>query len=225
MLWGGEHGHRNLSKPMIQVAIVEDQRDVREGLKALISGTAGFNVSATYRSMEEALKNIKMMLPQVVLVDLGLPGMSGIQGIRLLKQLYPDLLLIVLTVYDDDDRIFHAICAGACGYLLKKTPPVRLLQCIEEVVAGGSCMSPEVARRLLELFRTVTPPIGSAYDLTPHELRLLKLLVQGHQYKSAAAATGVSVNTISFHIRKIYEKLHVHSKSEAVAKALHCRLV
>ena len=86
-------------------------------------------------------------------------------------------------------------------------------------------MSPEVARRLLELFRTVTPPIGSAYDLTPHELRLLKLLVQGHQYKSAAAATGVSVNTISFHIRKIYEKLHVHSKSEAVAKALHCRLV
>ena len=217
--------HRNLSKPMIQVAIVEDQRDVREGLKALISGTAGFNVSATYRSMEEALKNIKMMLPQVVLVDLGLPGMSGIQGIRLLKQLYPDLLLIVLTVYDDDDRIFHAICAGACGYLLKKTPPVRLLQCIEEVVAGGSCMSPEVARRLMELFRTIAPPAGCGYDLTPHELRLLKLLVQGHQYKSAAAATGVSVNTISFHIRKIYEKLHVHSKSEAVAKAHQSRLV
>ena len=120
---------------MIQVAIVEDQRDVREGLKALISGTEGFNVSATYRSMEEALKCIEMALPQVVLVDLGLPGMSGIQGIRLLKQRYPELLLIVLTVHEDDDRIFHAICAGACGYLLKKTPPVRLLQSIEEVAA------------------------------------------------------------------------------------------
>jgi DNA-binding NarL/FixJ family response regulator len=210
---------------MIQVAIVEDQRDVREGLKALIGGTAGFNVSATYRSMEETLKYIEMTLPQVVLVDLGLPGMSGIQGIQLLKQRYPDLLLVVLSVYDDDDRIFHAMCAGACGYLLKKTPPARLLQCIEEVAAGGSCMSPEVARRLIELFRTVTPPVGCGYDLTPHELRILKLLVQGHQYKTAAAAMGVTVNTISFHVRKIYEKLHVHSKSEAVAKALHCRLV
>jgi len=210
---------------MIRVAIVEDQRDVRQGLSALLGGTAGFEVSAAYRSMEEALKCIEMMLPQVVLVDLGLPGMSGIQGIQLLKQRYPDLLLIVLTIYDDDDRIFHAICAGACGYLLKKTPPARLLQSIEEVVAGGSCMSPEVARRLIELFRTIAPPAGCGYDLTPHELRLLKLLVQGHQYKSAAVATGVSVNTISFHIRKIYEKLHVHSKSEAVAKALHCRLV
>ena len=210
---------------MIRVAIVEDQRDVRQGLSALLGGTAGFEVSAAYRSMEEALRSLNVMLPEVVLVDLGLPGMSGIQGIQLLKQRYPALLLIVLTVYDDDDRIFHAICAGACGYLLKKTPPARLLQSIEEVVAGGSCMSPEVARRLIELFRTIAPPTGCGYDLTPHELRLLKLLVQGHQYKSAAVATGVSVNTISFHIRKIYEKLHVHSKSEAVAKALHCRLV
>jgi len=210
---------------MIQVAIIEDQRDIREGLTALISGTAGFGVSAAFRSMEEALKGINATLPQVVLVDLGLPGMSGIQGIQLLKQRYPDLLLIVLTVYDDDDRIFHAVCAGACGYLLKKTPPARLLECIEEVAAGGSCMSPEVARRLVDLFRTVAPPAGSGYDLTPHELRLLRLLVQGHQYKTAAASLGVSVNTVSFHVRKIYEKLHVHSKSEAVAKALHCRLV
>jgi len=210
---------------MIQVAIVEDQRNVREGLRALIGGTAGFDVSGAYRSMEEALRNLNAMLPQVVLVDIGLPGMSGIQGIQLLKQRYPDLLLVVLSVYDDDDRIFHAMCAGACGYLLKTTPPARLLQCIEEVAAGGSCISPEVARRLIELFRTVTPPAGCGYDLTPHELRLLKLLVQGHQYKTAAAAMGVTVNTISFHVRKIYEKLHVHSKSEAVAKALQCRLV
>jgi DNA-binding NarL/FixJ family response regulator len=210
---------------MIQVAIVEDQRDVREGLRALIGGTAGFHVSAAYRSMEEALKNMNAILPRVVLIDIGLPGMSGIQGIQLLKQRYPDLLLVVLSVYDDDDRIFHAICAGACGYLLKKTPPALLLQCIEEVVAGGSCMSPEVARRLIELFRTVAPPAGCGYDLTPHEVRLLRLLVQGHHYKTAAAAMGVTVNTISFHVRKIYEKLHVHSKSEAVAKALHCRLV
>jgi DNA-binding NarL/FixJ family response regulator len=164
-------------------------------------------------------------LPDVVLVDIGLPGMSGVEGVRILKDRYPSLLMLINTVYDDDERIFQALCAGASGYLLKKTPPARLLECLNEAIAGGAPMSPEVARRVLAIFREIRPPEHADYHLTPHELRLLRLLVEGHSYKSAAAKLGVSVKTISFHLQKIYEKLQVHSKSEAVAKALRHRLV
>lgn len=125
----------------------------------------------------------------------------------------------------DDERIFDALCAGACGYLLKKTPPARLLESLREAVAGGSPMSPEVARRVIALFRDIRPPERADYELTPHETRLLKLLVEGHNYKTAAVELCVSVNTVSFHMRRIYEKLQVHSKSEAVAKALRNRLI
>ena len=131
----------------------------------------------------------------------------------------------MLTVYDDDERIFGALCAGACGYLLKKTPAARLLECLREAVDGGAPMSPEVARRVITLFREIRPPQHADYHLSPHETRLLKLLVEGHNYKTAAVELGVTVNTISFHMRHIYEKLQVHSKSEAVAKALRNRLI
>jgi DNA-binding NarL/FixJ family response regulator len=160
-----------------------------------------------------------------VLNDIGLPGMSGIEGIRILKERHPDLLVLVLTIHDDDDRIFEAVCAGASGYLLKKTPPARLLESVREAVDGGAPMSPEVARRVITLFRTIRPPHNPTSDLTPHEVRLLRLLVEGHSYKTAAAELDVTVHTISFHLRSIYQKLQVHSKSEAVAKALRNRLV
>jgi len=151
--------------------------------------------------------------------------MSGIEGLRILKERYPDLLLLMLSVFDDDERIFDAMCAGASGYLLKKTPPVKLLESIKEVIEGGAPMSPEVARRVIALFREIRPPERAEYDLTPHETRLLKLLVEGHNYKTAAAELNVSVHTVSFHLRSIYEKLQVHSKSEAVAKAVLNRLI
>jgi DNA-binding NarL/FixJ family response regulator len=150
--------------------------------------------------------------------------MSGIEGIRLLRDRHPDIQVLMLTVYDDDERIFEAMCAGASGYLLKKTPPARLLDSLREVVNGGAPMSPEVARRVIALFREVRPPDQADYHLTPHEIRLLKLLVEGHNYKTAATELNVSVNTISFHMKHIYEKLQVHSKSEAVSKALRNRL-
>jgi len=175
--------------------------------------------------MEEALDKIKSAVPNVLLADIGLPGMNGIEGVRRLKQSFPSLTVLMLTVYDDDDRVFSALCAGACGYLLKKTPPARLLDSIKEAVSGGAPMTPEIARRVVRLFRQVRPPGKADYNLTPHELRLLKLLVEGHNYKTAAAELRVSVNTICFHIKSIYEKLQVHSKSEAVAKALRNRLV
>ena len=175
--------------------------------------------------MEEALEKLSHQLPDVVLTDIGLPGMSGIEGVKVLKARHPNLLILMLTVYDDDERIFDAMCAGAAGYLLKKTPPVRLLESLKEAVEGGAPMSPEVARRVIALFREIRPPERADYHLTPHETRLLKLFVEGHNYKTAAVELGVSVNTVNFHVRSIYEKLQVHSRSEAVAKALLNRLV
>lgn len=209
----------------IRVAIVEDRREIRDGLAMLIGGTEGFVCTGSYRSVEEALDKIRHQLPDIVLMDIGLPGMSGIEGLRLLKERYPQMLLLMLSVYDDDERIFDAMCAGASGYLLKKTPPARLLESLKEVSDGGAPMSPEVARRVIALFREIRPPERADYALTPHETRLLKLLVEGHNYKTAAAELRVSVHTVSFHLRSIYEKLQVHSKSEAVAKAVLNRLV
>ncbi|HKP84799.1 MAG TPA: response regulator transcription factor [Blastocatellia bacterium] len=210
---------------VIKAAIVEDQREIREALQALINGTEGYHCAGSFRSMEEALEKIRFDVPEVMLCDIGLPGMSGIEGIRILKERYPGLLLLMLTVYDDDERIFDALCAGACGYLLKRTPPVRLLESLREAVTGGAPMSPEVANRVITLFREIRPPERCDYELTPHETRLLKLLVEGHNYTTAAAELSVSYNTIKFHMRHIYEKLQVHSKSEAVSKALQNRLV
>ncbi len=210
---------------VIKVAIVEDQRDIREGLASLIKFTEGYHCTGSFRSMEEALDKIRFELPNIMLVDIGLPGMSGLEGIRRLKESWPEILLLMLTVYEDDEMIFDALCAGACGYLLKKTPPARLIECLNEAMGGGAPMSPEVARRVIKLFRQISPPDKADYQLTPHELRLLKLLVEGHNYKTAATAQGVKVTTIAFHMRNIYEKLQVHSKSEAVSKALRNRLV
>jgi DNA-binding NarL/FixJ family response regulator len=210
---------------LIKVAVIEDHREFRDYLAALIGGTPGLHFTAGFRSMEEALNKIGTDLPDAVLVDIGLPGMSGVDGVRLLKERYPHLVLLMQTVYDDDERIFDALCAGASGYLLKKTPPARLLEGLKEAVAGGAPMSPEIACRVINLFREIRPPERADYDLTPHEVRILKLLVEGHNYKSAAAALHVSPSTINFHLQKIYEKLQVHSKSEAVAKALRQRLI
>ena len=212
-------------KADITVAIIEDHHKFRECLEFLLNNTKGYRCVGSFRSMEEALEKINFNLPDVALVDIGLPGMSGVEGVRILKERYPSLLMLINTVYDDDERIFKALCAGASGYLLKKTPPARLLESLQEAIAGGAPMSPEVARRVLTLFREIRPPDNVDYRLTPHELRLLKLLVEGHSYKTAAAKLNVSAKTISFHLQKIYEKLQVHSKSEAVAKALRNRLV
>lgn len=219
-----------MATTIINVAIIEDQRSIREGLAWLIDSTPGYHCAGSYASMETALAKIDaaipdVTLPDVVLMDIGLPGMNGIEGVRELKRRYPKLLALMLTIYDDDERIFEAMCAGACGYLLKKTPPARLLESIQEVIEGGAPMSPSIARRIVTLFSQIAPPAHADYHLTPHETRLLKMLVEGHSYKTAAAELGLSINTVSFHMRNVYDKLQVHSKSEAVAKALRERLV
>jgi DNA-binding NarL/FixJ family response regulator len=204
----------------IRVAIVEDQRRTREGLAALIDGSPGFRTVGRFGSMEEALEGTEREAPNVLLADIGLPGMSGIEGVRRLKARFPTLQILMLTVYSDNDHIFEAICAGACGYLLKDTPPAKLLESIREVFEGGAPMSPEVARKAVMMFQKIAPPRRQEHRLSAREIEVLNLLVEGHSYKTAADAMNVSVDTIRFHIRNIYEKLHVHSKSEAVIAAL-----
>ena len=212
------------TKP-IKVAIIEDERDIREGLGMLIGYTEGFECVGKYGSMEEAITSIRHRTPDVVLSDIGLPGMNGIEGVKILKETYPGMTILMLSVYDDNDRIFDALCGGAVGYLLKKTPPAKLIDSLKDAIQGGSPMSPEIARKVVALFRDFRPPEKVDYDLSPHELRILKLLVEGHSYKTAAAKLNVTTSTISFHLNNIYEKLQVHSKSEAVAKALQHRLI
>jgi DNA-binding NarL/FixJ family response regulator len=203
----------------LKVAIVEDQKAMRQGLATLIGGTPGYRMVGAYGSMEEALASILRDAPQVLLLDIQLPGMSGIDGIRAALELLPDLQILMLTVYADNDRIFEAICGGACGYLLKDTPPARLLESIREAKDGGAPMSPEVARKVVTMFQKTAPPSRQEHQLSPRELDVLKLLADGHSYKTAGVAISLSEDTIRFHIRGIYRKLHVHSKSEAVLKA------
>ena len=210
---------------IIKAAIIEDRRELREGLTILINGTPGYQCVGSFRSMEETLVKIGRELPHVALVDIGLPGMSGIEGIRLLREQFPSLSLLVFSVYDDDHRVFEALCAGACGYLLKHTPPARLLESLKEAISGGAPMSPAIASRVLAIFREIRPPEHADYQLTAHEKRLLKLLVEGHNFKAIAPQLGVTIHTVAFHMQRIYEKLQVHSKSEAVAKALRDRIV
>lgn len=215
----------NTEEQNIKIVIVEDQRDLREGLKTLINFMQGFHCLGAYRTMEEALDKIGHELPDLVLTDIGLPGMDGIEGTKRLKAEYPELLIVVLTVYDDNEKIFDALCAGACGYLLKHTEPSELLKLLREAVTGGAPMSPEVAAKVIKLFRDVRPPERADYNLTPHETRLLKMLTEGYNYVTAAEKLGISYNTLKFHVRNIYDKLQVHSQSEALAVAMRDRLV
>ncbi len=210
---------------VIGVAVIEDQAETREGLSLLINRTDGFECRHIYASMEAALRRIGTNAPRVALVDIGLPGMSGIEGVRILRERHPSIAPVLLTVYKDNDRIFQAMCAGACGYLLKTTPPARLMEALSEIAEGGAVMSPDVAIRVVELFRKTRAPAHVSARLSPQELRLLKLLTEGHQNKTAAAELGISVHTVSFHLRSIYDKLHVHSRSEAVVRALRDGLI
>ena len=209
----------------VRVVIIEDLIEVREGLAVLINGTIGFECTGRFRTMEDALAGIDASRPDVILTDIGLPGMNGIEGTRILSARYPDVPILALSVYGDDENVFDAICAGASGYLLKNTPPARLLEALREVVAGGAPMSPEIARRVITVFRDFRPPERASFRLTPQETELLRLMVDGHHYKTAAREMGISTNTVSFHLKHIYQKLQVHSKSEAVAKALRERLI
>jgi len=209
----------------IQVALVEDQPLTRQGLTALIGGTPGYGCAGAWRTCEEMLARLPEARLDVLLLDIGLPGMSGIDGVRRAREILSDLPILILTVHEDNELVLEALCAGACGYLVKKTPPARLLEAIREAHEGGSPMSSQIARRVVEVLRSMrvetSPQAGEEeYRLTPREREILRGLAAGNTYQTAARSLGISTDTVRFHIRKIYRKLQAHSQSEAVAKAL-----
>ncbi len=212
----------SVSEP-IRVALVEDQLVTREGLSLLIGGSPGFRICGQYDSMEHAIELIPGSPPDILLADIGLPGISGIEGVRRIHELMPQLPILMLTVHEDSDSVFSAVCAGACGYLLKETPPARLLESIRELYEGGAPMSPGIARKVVLMFQKTAPP-KEDMELSLRQLEILRMLAEGHSYKACATALDVRLDTVRSHVRKIYERLHVHSRSEAVWKALQSGL-
>lgn len=212
---------------MINVAIVEDNHTIREGLAALINGTNGYKCIGTFYDCESFLSNLDKMDPDVVLMDIALPGMNGIEGIKIAAEKKPDLNVLMLTVHEESDKVFDALCAGACGYLVKKTPPFRLLEAIKEVNEGGSPMSSRIARQVINAFKDVKTSAEEeeSYNLSQREKEVLNLLAVGNNYQEIANDLFISVDTVRHHIRNIYKKLHVHSSSEAVAKAIRKKLI
>jgi len=212
---------------MINVAIVEDNNTIREGLAALINGTNDYSCVGSFPDCEKFLTNLPKTNIDVVLMDIGLPGVNGIEGVKRAKQINPDLNILMLTVYEESNVVFEALCAGACGYLVKKTPPSRLLEAIKDIYEGGSPMSSHIARQIISVFHQKKTfnehhPIS---DLTQREKEVLTLLADGNNYQEIADKIFISVDTVRHHIRNIYRKLHAHSQSEAVAKAIRKGLI
>jgi len=203
----------------IKVAVVEDDSDVCHGLAMLINSAPGFICVATCPSAEEALVGLPEKQPDVILMDIGLPGMSGIECIRKLKHILPDTQVMMLTVFDDHDRIFESLKAGATGYLIKKTRPEHVVRAIRDLYAGGSPMSSQIARRVVEEFQRPPRRSDAADQLTTREQEVLAKLAQGFLYKEIATAIGVSLETVRTHVRNIYSKLEVRSRTEALNKA------
>jgi DNA-binding NarL/FixJ family response regulator len=191
----------------------------------LMEGTPEFDLAFATGSVEEALRITPQLRPRVILLDVHLPGMSGIEGVGIIQERFPESVVLMLTVFEDEDRIFEALCNGAGGYLLKKTPPARLLEYVSEAATGGAPMSPEIAAKVVRLFARLPKKVALDENLTPQETSFLKLLAEGHSYASSASELGVSVNTVRNYVRSIYDKLHVHSKSEAVSKAMRAGLI
>lgn len=212
---------------MIKVAVVEDNKTIREGLSVLISGTDGFKCIGAYADCESFLKEFERLTVDVVLMDIGLPGINGIEGVKKAKQINPDISILMLTVYDESEIVYDALCAGAYGYLVKKTPPSMLIEAIKEVYEGGSPMSSRIARQVITSFRNYInqSTINSQYNLSSREKEVLQHLADGSNYQEIADELFISVDTVRHHIRNIYKKLQVHSQSEAVAKAIRKKLI
>jgi DNA-binding NarL/FixJ family response regulator len=204
----------------IRIALVEDNDDLRVSMKNLLKRASRLRVVADYADAESALADVGRQKPDVVLMDVKLPRMDGVECVRLLKNLLPTVLIIMLTVHDDNDSLFNSVLAGADGFLLKDTVPSRLVEAIEEVCQGGSPMTPQVARRIVQRFRKTGAEPANVENLTPREREVLEQLALGNRYKEISDKLGISLDGIRFHIRGVYNKLHVHSRTEAVLKFL-----
>jgi len=205
---------------LINVGIVEDNKKIREGLATLIDGSEGFRCRATYETAEEALRKFPLENPDVVLMDINLPGISGIECLIKLKEILPNVQVMMLTVYEDDDLIFKSLVAGATGYILKRTPPVELLEAVKEIHGGGSPMSDQIARKVVQAFQQMGKSAKETENLSEREVEILDYLSKGYQDKEIADKLFLSVKTVRTHLRNIYKKLHVRSRIEAVLKYL-----
>jgi DNA-binding NarL/FixJ family response regulator len=208
----------------IRVMIFEDNQSLRESLYQLIHGSGGFTCVGAYENCANLLENVQKHKPDVVLMDIQMPGINGIEAVKILRDKYPDIKILMQTIFEDSDKIFQSICAGASGYILKNTSPARFLDFIKETYEGGAPMSPSVAKKVLSKVAEQNNP-KKDFDLSDREKEVLSCLVKGMSYKLIADACFISIDTVRGHIRRIYDKLHVHSKGEAVAAAIKSNLV
>jgi DNA-binding NarL/FixJ family response regulator len=210
----------------IKVAVFEDNKHLRESLYYLINGTDGFSCVGAFADSNDILFQLKRTLPDVVLMDIEMPGMNGIDAVKIIKQNFPLVQVLMQTIFHDDDNIFNAICAGASGYILKTTSPAGYIEAIKDVYNGGSPMTGSIARRVLELFqKNIIPSVNHDYQLTPKEKEILQQLVKGKSFKMIADAINVSYETVRTHMKNIYTKLHVNSNTEAVSKVLNEKII
>jgi len=209
------------SSPPINVAIVEDSSGTRESLTALLDRSPGLRCVGSHANGEEALRDLPAQSPDVVLMDINLPGMSGVEAVRRLKPALPTTQFVMLTVYEDADHIYNALAAGATGYLLKQTPRDELLDALADVHRGGSPMTSNIARKVVQSFRQAPSAASAGEGLSPREQEVLDLLARGYLYKEIAERLNISVPTVNTYVRRMYEKLHVRSRAQAVAKYAH----
>lgn len=210
---------------MIKVMLYEDNPQLREGLTMLIDGSDGFSVLASYKNCDNVTDEVTAWTPDVILMDIDMPGTNGIEGLKKIRAANSTVKILMLTVFDDNKNVFDAIRNGANGYVLKKTPPAKLLEYIQEAASGGAPMTASIATQVLKMFSQITPSQNEDYNLSDREKQVLQLLVDGYSYKMIASEMFISIDTVRSHIKKIYEKLHVNSKSEAVAKAFKDKLL
>lgn len=210
---------------MIRVLIYEDNPQLREGLTMLIDGSDGFNVVASYKNCNNIISELEAWKPDVILMDIDMPGVNGIEGLKKVREQNRDVKILMLTVFDDNKNVFEALKNGANGYLLKKTPPAKLLEYIGDVASGGAPMTSSVATQVLKMFSELPQQTNNEYNLSDREKQVLQLLVNGYSYKMIANDMFIAIDTVRSHIKKIYEKLQVNSKSEAVAKAFKDKLI
>lgn len=211
---------------MTKVAIFEDNHSLRQTLELMLNNSDEFTTSGTYPDCDNLIKNLRSAPCDIALMDIEMPGINGIEATKLIKTGFPDVQVLIQTAFFDDDYIFNAICAGASGYILKDTSHKGYIEALRQVVEGGSPMSPGIARRVLELFKENIKPVRTThYDLTSREKEVLTLLVAGKSYKMIASALDIAIDTVKNHIRNIYNKMHVNSGTEAVAKALRHKII
>ena len=210
---------------MIKILIYEDNPQLREGLSMLINGSDGYEVLSAYKDCASVVDEVEAWSPDVILMDIDMPGVNGIEGLKLIRKVNTDVKILMLTVFDDNKNVFESLKAGANGYVLKKTAPARLLEYISEAASGGAPMTSSIAAQVLKMFSEINDPVHADYSLSEREKQVLQFLVNGYSYKMIAADMFIAIDTVRSHIKKIYEKLHVNSKSQAVAKAFKDKLV